>query len=274
MLKTALFIAFFALELTSTIGFTQEKNSCGITNKSFRDGEKVKYIISYTWSFIWTDVGEVEFSVKQDQKLGKETLHLHSFGKTYQFYDWFFKVRDLYESWVDPINLQPIYFNRDIYEGGFTKQNEYKFNWKQDKIYARIKRKNGPNRFDTLKIEKCSYDVVSAIYIARNLDYSNIKPNKVFPISVVLDEKIYHVGFKFLGKEVKSVKDLGKFNCLKFQVDLVVGDVFSGNQKLYVWVTDDQNKVPIFIESPIKVGSIKARIIKWEGLKYETLSKI
>jgi len=272
MLKSVSIVTFIFIIAISVHLSAQDKKSCGIKNTSFKDGEKITYVISYTWSFLWTDVGEAEFTVKRDKKFGKDVLHLHSFGKTYHFYDWFFKVRDLYESWVDPVTLQPVYFNRDIYEGGFTKQNEYTFNWNQDKIYTRIKRKKGPNKYDTLKIEKCTYDVVSAIYIARNLDFAQIKPNKIFPVTVVLDREIYHVGYKFLGKEKKNIKGLGKYNCLKFQVDLVVGDVFSGNQKLYVWVTDDQNKVPISIESPIKVGSIKARVIKWEGLRYKSTS--
>lgn len=255
----SLFISQFGLS-------AQETDDIKIINSSYKSGEQLTYLISYTWFFLWTDVGEVTFKVSSEVWEGKDVLHLKCSGNTYPFYDWFFKVRDLYESWIDPNTQQPLHFNRSIYEGGYTKENEYKFDWSTNQVLIRIKRKNEPNKFDTLKVENNTYDVISAIYAARNLNYSNIELGKIFPVTTIFDKEIYKIGFKFLGKEEKRIDGIGRLNCLKFQVDLVVGDVFSGNQKLYVWVTDDLNHVPVFIESPIKVGSIKARVIKWKGL--------
>jgi len=255
-------------------GSTQSHSGCNIVNNAFKSGETLVYEMSYTWFLVWTDVGEVKFTVNSDKRFGKEHLHLKAVGKSYTFYDWFFKVRDLYESWVDPRTLEPLYFNRDIYEGGFTKENEYNFNWNKNELSVRVRRKQGANRFDTLKIDKCTYDVVTAIYVARNLDFSNVKPGKVFPVKAIMDEKVYDVGYRFLGKEEKKIADIGLFKCLKFQVDVVAGDIFKGDQKIYVWVTDDNNKVPVFIESPIIVGKVMARLKSLSGLKHPLNSKI
>lgn len=264
----------FCLALSSFTLSAQKKDICGITNTSFVVGERVTYTVSYTWLMLWTDVGEVNFEVKSDKKFGRDALHLHCTGKSYPFYDWFFKVRDLYESWVDPVTLEPIYFNRAINEGGYKKENEYTFKKKSNQIYARIKRRDKPSTYDTLNVPSCTYDVVTAIYISRNLDFSKAEIGKVIPVSVALDREVYNVGYKFLGRETKNISGLGKFKCLKFQVDLVAGDVFSGEQKLMVWVTDDRNKIPISIESPIKVGSIKVRVIDWHGLRHPLTSKV
>jgi len=97
----------FCLALSSFTLSAQKKDICGITNTSFVVGERVTYTVSYTWLMLWTDVGEVNFEVKSDKKFGRDALHLHCTGKSYPFYDWFFKVRDLYESWVDPVTLNP-----------------------------------------------------------------------------------------------------------------------------------------------------------------------
>lgn len=255
-------------------GSTQSNRGCNIVNNAFKSGETLVYEMSYTWFLVWTDVGEVKFTVNTDKRFGKEHLHLKAVGRSYAFYDWFFKVRDLYESWVDPTTLEPRYFNRDIYEGGFTKENEYNFNWNKNELSVRVRRKQGANRFDTLKIDKCTYDVVTAIYVARNLDFSNVKPGKVFPVKAIMDEKVYDVGYRFLGREEKKIADIGLFKCLKFQVDVVAGDIFKGDQKIYVWVTDDNNKVPVFIESPIIVGKVMARLKSVSGLKHPLNSKI
>ncbi|MGE0078869.1 MAG: DUF3108 domain-containing protein [Bacteroidales bacterium] len=267
-----LVIIFIFLGMYS-VAYTQNVNTCGVVNNAFVVGEKVVYEMSYTWLFVWTDVGQVEFTVSADKRFGKDLLHLKATGKSYTFYDWFFKVRDLYESWVDPVTLSPYYFNRDIYEGGFTKENEYRFNWDTNELFVRVRRKKKANRYDTLKIDKCSYDVVTAIYIGRNLDFSNVKPGKVFPVAAIMDETVYNVGYRFLGREEKDVPGLGKLPCLKFQVDVVAGDIFKGDQKIYVWVTDDKNKLPVLIESPIRVGSVMARVKSVSGLKYPTLIK-
>jgi hypothetical protein len=223
---------------------------------------------------MWTDVGEAKFIVKSEKKLDHDALHLQALGYSYPFYDWFFRVRDVYESWVDPVSLKPIYFNRDIYEGGFTKENEYTFDWKNNEVDARERRRGGPNQFERIKIDACTNDVVTAIYVSRNLDFSNAKPGKTYPVSVVLDREVYHANYTFLEKESKSVKGMGKFKTLKFRVQLISGDVFKEEQYLYVWVTDDANRVPIYVESPIIVGTVRARVVNMRGLRHPLNSLI
>lgn len=255
-------------------GYSQKIANCSVVNNAFGPGEKVVYEMSYTWYFVWTDVGEVVFTVNSEKRFGKDLYHLKAVGKSYSFYDHFFKVRDLYESWVDPVTLVPYYFNRNIYEGGFTKENEYWFNHKTGELAVRVRRKKGANRYDTLSLEKCAYDVVTAIYVSRNLDFKNITIGKVIPVSAIMDEEVFNVGFRFLGREEKHVVDFGTFKCLKFQLDVVAGDIFTGEQKVFVWVTDDENKVPVLIESPIRVGRVMARVKNVSGLKHRFKSKI
>lgn len=242
-------------------------------NISFAHDEQITYVVSYTWLFVWTDVGEAHFTVNSDTKCDRETLHLRATGNSYPFYDWFFKVRDVYESWVDPTTLQPLYFNRDINEGGYTKENEYKFDWDNNEVNARIRRRGGHNRFYTIPVKPCTYDVVTAIYVARNLKFENLKVGKSFPVDVILDREIYNVKYTFLAREEKKVKGAGTFKTLKFRVELVAGDVFKEGQYLYVWVTDDPNRIPVYVESPIRVGTVRARISSWSGLKHSLTAK-
>lgn len=254
--------------------YSQTHKSCEVTNTSFRVGEEITYVLSYTWFFIWTDVGEAKFNVKSEKKLGVDALHLHAVGYSYPFYDWFFKVRDLYESWVDPVTLKPIYFNRDIFEGGFTKENEYTFDWPNLLVDAREKRRDGPNQFEKIKLEPCTYDVVTAIYATRNLDFRNAEFGATYPVSIVLDRELYKANYTFVGREEKTVKGLGKFKTMKFRVSLIAGDVFKEGQYLYVWVSDDDNRIPLLVESPIIVGTVRARVVRMRGLRHKLNSKL
>lgn len=258
----------FVLSTSAAQDISTDDIRCNASNGNIVDGEKITYVLSYTWFFIWTDVGEAELTVNKEHKFGKELLHLRVSGKSYPFYDWFFKVRDLYESWVVPQNLEPVYFNRNIDEGGYKKENEYWFNWPQKELKVRVRRREGANRLDTLELNRCCYDVVTAIYVARTLDFSQVYPGKTYTVSVVMDEEVFDVGYRFVGREVKKLPELGSVNCLKFQCDVIAGDVFKGDQKIYVWATDDGNKLPIYAESPIKVGTVKGRVSKISGLKY------
>ncbi len=237
-------------------------------NRSFTIGEELTYIMSYTWFFIWTDVGEVKFKVQPDTLNNQHVLHLHAYGTSYPFYDWFFKVRDVYESWVDAETIVPLRFNRDVNEGGYTKENEYSFCWDSNEVEARIRRRGGENKFYTIPVQPGTVDVVTAIYISRNLDFSEANPLDSYPVNVILDREIFSVKYTYLAKEVKKVKGLGEFNTLKFRVELIAGDVFKEGQYLYVWVSNDQNRVPLYIESPIRVGSVKARLGSYKGLQH------
>ena len=260
--------------LLNQFSLAQDQDFCHVKNTSFIHDEQITYVVSYTWLFVWTDVGEAHFAVTRDTMFDRETLHLRTTGNSYPFYDWFFRVRDVYESWVDPTTLQPLYFNRDINEGGYTKENQYTFDWDKNEVNARIRRRGGQNRFYTIQVKPCIYDVVTAIYVARNLKFESIKVGQSFPVDVILDREIYNVKYTFLARENKKVKGAGPFKTLKFRVELVAGDVFKEGQFLYVWVTDDPNRIPVYVESPIRVGTVRARIASWQGLKHQLTSKI
>lgn len=281
-----LFRSVFSLSfiLISMVGFAQEsakkeppKNTCvshTFSQSAFASGEQLTYAMSYTLFFIWTDVGEVVFTAHNVDFHGKPAIHFRAEGKTYSFYDKFFKVRDLYESWVEPTSLRPIYFNREVDEGGYTIKNIYTFDWSTNKLYAYVKRKNHPEKTDTLQVLPCSIDIVSILYYSRNIDYSEAKINQRFPVSLALDDMLYTVMYRYLGKEEIDVKGLGRFRCMKFAVGLVKGTVFSGKEELTVWITDDDNKIPIYLESPVKVGTVRGRIIKMQNLRYPLTSKV
>jgi len=77
-----------------------------------------------------------------------------------------------------------------------------------------------------------------------------------------------------LGKVVLKTKDGNKYNCIKFSALLIEGTIFKGGEDLFVWVTDDENRIPVMIEAKIIVGSVKALLSGTEGLRNETSVKI
>jgi hypothetical protein len=262
-------IIFFFLLLTFT--HAQEVN-CTIENKTFIAGEKLQYIVAYNWFVVHSEVGLVDFTIDNDIINGEETYHFKAAGRTFSFWDKVFKVRDSYETWVKRENLRPVYFQRNTVEGDYRQHENYTFDG-DSIVYRKNKIKDNPFHYDTIPINPCSFDVMSALLYTRNLDFKHKRPGDKIPVTVVLDEKPYELFFRYLGVENKKVKGLGTFECLKFTVLLVEGTLFHEGEDMYLWVTNDKNHIPVYIQSPILIGSVRARLTQIEGNRYPLTSK-
>lgn len=262
MNRNILFSCIFII--TSHVSFSQQKE-CDINNTAFSSGEEIKYIVSYNWGFIWIDAGVVVFKTKEAKVNNKDVFHIVGAGTTFSYWDWFFKMRDIYQTWVDPVDLKPVKYNRDIEDGGYWIKVDYDFNREKNLVYSASERKRQPFRRDTIEITSCTYDVLSIIYYARNINYDDYNVNDTIPVTIIMDNEVFNIYFRYKGKEKKKIKDFGTFDCIRFGVFLVEGTLFEEGEDMDVWITDDENKIPVQIESPILVGSIKVRVVGIKG---------
>lgn len=247
---------------------------CVPPNQAFRSGEELKYTIHYNWGAIWMAAGEVTFTATAESYKGRSAYHFKGTGGTYPKYDWFYKVRDTYESWADTSTLKPFRFIRDSNEGGNSVYNDYVFDHRKKLVYTGTRDKNNQLNLDSVRITNCTVDVMTAIYYARCIDFSKYQPNDTIPLTLVLDNKVYPVHIRYIGKDIYEHKQLGKFNCIKFRPLLIEGTIFKGGEDMTVWVTDDKNKIPLYVETPIIVGTIKVYLMGMKGLRNPVTSKI
>ncbi len=249
----------------STAALKAEDNeACLVENKSFKIGEELTYQVSYNWGLIWANAGEVTFKVEEETMNNKSVYHFSGVGQTYPDYDWFFKVRDRYESYVDRTTLLPYKFARDVKEGGYEKYSEITFDRENNQATTR------KGVFD---FPDCTHDVLSIVYKSRNIDFSNYKEGDIIPLTIFLDHQVHPIHIRYLGKENLKTK-LGKFDCIKFKPLLIEGTLFEEGENMTVWVTDDNNKIPIRVESPIVVGSVKVDLISYENLRSNFTAKL
>ncbi len=228
---------------------------CGVRNTAFQATEILTYRVYYTVAGVYFAAGEATFNCTLEQLNGKTVYHVIGDGKTYSFYDNFFRVRDRYESFIDTGTLQPYKFIRKVDEGGYKKYENVTFN----------KTTNTAVTTDGVyKVPGCVQDVISAIYYARNIDFRNAKMNDTIPFSMFLDNQVYNLYIRYLGKETVKTK-YGKFRSIKFKPLLIKGTIFEGGEKMTVWVSDDQNHIPVRVESPISVGSVKVDMMDFRN---------
>jgi len=207
--------------------------------------------------------GNESFNRPEELK-GRKAYHIVVEGKTLKAFDWAFKVRDRFDSWVDMESLAPLKYSKSVVENNYTDQ---------DLVYYRhISQKLNGKKGD-LEMPSYTQDIVSALYYARNIDFRNAQVGDTFPINVYLDNVIYNLNFKFAG--IETIKtDIGKVKCYKLIPRLVVDRVFKGEEDMTVWISADENKIPIRVKSDIQVGSLKVDITGYSGLKNTFDSKV
>lgn len=265
MRKQYLLILFFAVFMSFAFSLEDHNiNPCNSKNESFKDGEHVVYKIYYNWNFVWVSAGEVDFRVKETP----DTYIIEATGKTYASYELFFKVNDHYKTIIRKKDLLPIFFERNIEEGGYRFYNKIEFN--QEKGYAWSY--SGKTKETVVareyKLDNCMHDMLSTVYFLRNMSFSVLKETKSVPIEMFIDDKVYPLDITYEGSEIKKIKGIGKIDAIKISPEVVAGVVFSNDAKMDIWVSNDENKVPIIIESPISVGSIQAILKSHSGLKF------
>jgi hypothetical protein len=250
--------------LLCTVGLRAGDDFCGIRNTSFQNGENITFTVFYSVVGLYVNAGTATFNTTLERINNKPVYHIVGEGKSNSSYDWIFKVRDKYESYIDTTNLQPLKFIRNVDEGGYKKYENITFNQQTNTAITTE---------GVYKVPNCIQDVLSAIYYARNIDFAKYNVNDKIPFDMFLDNEVYHLYLRYMGKETVKTK-YGKFRAIKFKPLLVKGTIFEGGEKMTVWVSDDPNHIPLRIESPISVGSVKVDMMQYRGLRYPLSSLV
>jgi hypothetical protein len=252
-----IYCTFFILLISHSYNIAQQSNFCGTKNTSTKNGEELTYKVYYTLAGAYIGAGEAVFSNKLETYQNKPIWHVTGFGKTYRSYDWFYKVRDTYESYIDTTSMLPLKFVRNVSEANNKIYNHVNFNHDQ---------KNAVSTNGVFKIPECTQDVLSTIYYARNIDFNQYHPGDKIPVTLFLDDEVHTIYIRYLGKE-KLTTNYGTYQTIKFRPLLIEGTLFKGGEKMEVWVTDDKNKLPVLINTPILVGSIKVYLVGAKNLR-------
>ncbi len=244
--------------------YAQENN-----DYPFKSGERLDFVMNYTWGNVITDVGSATCVTTYAD--GKYNILLT--GKTYRFFDTFFKVRERFEARFYEDSFRPLRFHREASEGKYYMNNTLTFN-KNLSISSRTQKKNREPVDTLLSGSVNTMDLLTLFFKYRTMDFSESSIGVKKPLEFVIDKEIYNLYFIYLGKEKKRVPGAGTFNTMKFAAKVVAGNVFDGKEDLLIWVTDDQNKIPVFFESPVIVGKVQGRVSSITGNKYPLTSKI
>jgi hypothetical protein len=263
---TIVFLVGFSLSMglraSAPTQTTPPDDFCGIRNYAFQPGEQLSFTIYYSIIGIYVNAGNATVTTSLERMNNRPVYHVVGAGKSNTSYDWISKVDNRYETYIDTATLQPVKFIRNVHEGNHKRYENVSFNRNTNTAVSND---------GVFKVPPCIQDVVSALYYARNIDFSKYKSGDKISFSMFLDNEVYSMYLRYVGKEVVKTR-YGKFNTIKLKPLLLKGSTFDGGEKMNVWVTDDANHIPVRAESPIAVGSVKVDMMGYRNLRYPLTS--
>ncbi|GAB4288431.1 MAG: DUF3108 domain-containing protein [Ignavibacteriaceae bacterium] len=231
-----------------------------VENTAFSKGEKLTFDVKY--GFVTAGIAVMQIpEIKRIS--GREVFHVTFEVNTVPSFDWIYKVRDRYETYIDTEGLFPWRFEQHIREGSYSRDFSAFFDQRKGKA------KTSEGEHD---IPRYVHDIVSAFYYARTLDYSDLKVNDRIHLQNFYKDKVYDLDVKYLGKETITVP-AGRFDCIVVEPLVQEGGLFKNEGSIVIWLTDDKIKMPVRVKTKVLIGSIDADLTKYEGIKGELSSK-
>jgi hypothetical protein len=228
---------------------------------AFQPGEKLTYEVKY--GFITAAEAVLEVQEGKKEINGQKVWHYVASGKTTRSFDFLMKVRNRYDSYVDVNDLLPEQFTENVKEGNYKRDSYANFDRKLNRVTATKGIYTVPDH---------TLDIISAFYFSRCIDLKDISIGEKFHLDYFLDDGAYPLDVEYVGKETIKTTT-GKYSCIKFSPSLQPGRVFRKDSKMYIWITDDANRIPVKVEVEILIGSLILELQSYEGLKNPLTSK-
>lgn len=249
---------YFALSLLLlSVGVANAQFLPYLKESTYKEGEKLTYKLKYSGVSAATGILAVN---KSKIQFSQPVYHLSALGETSTFFSVFYDIKNKYASYISKNNYLPFLYTEDIKEGRYTRKEYATFDQSKKTVKG--------NKGNFTSPVSQTFDLLSAYYFSRNLDFSSLKPGDTFKLNYFLNDEIAQLGIKYIGVE-KIKTSVGTVECIKLSPEIKPGRIFKKNSQLFLWVTNDGNRIPVKAHVEILVGSVSFELVKVEGLKYK-----
>lgn len=255
------FLAFFILlSSQALLAASDDNNGREIENTAFQRGEHLIFRAAYNSRLtgnIYAGEASLEILPDNHTENGRSIMHVVGEAYTTGLFNFFFKVENRYESYIDEISMAPLRFSRNIREGRYRREDDVIFDRQKNLAYSSR---------DTISTPPFVQDMISSMYFARTFSMDSVEPGDAFYVDFHLSDSVYVSRIVFEGYEqIKT--PLGTFNTMKFKPQVMEGTWFDQPYPMTLWISDDDNKIPLLVESGLVVGSVRLELMQFGGLK-------
>lgn len=230
-----------------------------VPNNSFSTGEKVEYRVHY--GFINAAEARVEVAKSLVNVNNRPCYRVNVFGRTVGPFDFISKVRDTWRSYIDTSAILPQMFSQSIQENSYRKEETVIFNHGEDMAHSTLR-----DEKKSFKVPNNVHDIVSGYYFLRTIDFSVLKEGDIVEVPTFFNQEVYKLKIKYRGKEVIKTK-FGRMKVLRVTPLIPDNKLFKGENSMKIWVSDDENKIPVKVEVELWIGSIDMDLKSYKGLK-------
>lgn len=231
-----------------------------VNNKAFNVGEKLTFDVKY--GFVTAGIGVMEIP-KMKTISGRNAYWVTFQVNTVPSFDWMFKVRDKYETYLDAEGLFPWRFEQHIREGSYSRDFSAFFDQRKGKAKTTEGEYNIP---------KYVNDILSAFYLVRNYDFSRMKVNDRLKLQNFYKDKTYDLDVRYLGKETIEVP-AGKFDCIIVEPLVKEGGLFKSEGSIIIYLSNDEARIPVRVQTKVVIGSINADLTAYQNVQGQLKSK-
>lgn len=217
--------------------------------------ERLYYTGYYNWGFLWVKAGLVDITVTKSDKY-PNSVKVEAVGLSSPSWDWIFRLRDTLITHFDENSYYPYHAYRVARENNYHKTFEYIWDYQNNRVLADIHRIGKWRRQDTIPLKPQTYDMLSIVWKVREVDYDRYEKGDTIPIKLLIDDQIYDLYVRYLGTETIKLEKQ-KIECYVFSPLLVEGEVFKKGENMKIWLTKDEERMPVMVEAKILIGSIK-----------------
>lgn len=256
----------FCVSVFTGLGFVTFQPDAPQTTYQATPGEHLEYRVHY--GFINAAEATIDVSEKFHRIRGKACYRVTATGRTTGAFDLVTKVRDSWQSYIDPQTLLPLEFNMRQQEGRYEKEQRVTFDQTGDKITSVSKKKNQPEEVKEFKAPGSIYDVISGYFFLRTIDFNRMKEGQVTTVKTFYDNDFINLQIRYVGKETVKTK-FGKISTHRIIPYLPQNKLFDGKEAIRIWVSDDANKVPVKVEFDLMVGAVAMDLKSYKGMREE-----
>ncbi len=231
-------------------------------NEAYGYGERLDYKVRY--GFIVAGEGYLHILSKPIFRNGRECYDVRFQVNSLKSLEWIYKVRDWYSTVLDVAGIFPWEFEQHIREGNYRR--DFKAVFDQVNHFANVDGKK-------YKVPPFVHDIVSAFYYVRTLPLGSMPKDTVLYLYNFFKDTTYKLGVKILGKQNVEV-EAGRFRCVVVEPLVVEGGLFKSEGSIYVWLTDDERKMPVKVATKILIGYVSADLVSYRGLRGPLKAKL
>lgn len=254
---------------------------CGAASaqeRAFQAGEELVYAASYKVGFIEPNLATVKLNVTNSTVDGIQAYRLTGVGEVSPAWKWVFDMRDEYNTWIDRETRHPIYTKTAIREGTYRMNMESFYDWDAYRVVSQwTNLKDNKLHEKKMPLTPRSFDGVTMFYSLR-ATIQTMKPGESAYIDVVMRDTVKHLMYKYIGPEERTLAGLGRYRTHKFSCQLTNStderEAFPDGTEFFIWFSDDKNRIPLYLETPIRVGTVKCSLASYKGLRYPLGGKV